>query len=83
MAAVTGREDMLVGFIGLVLLPLIAWRIARGLREGRLPVYRTYLSREENAAKFHVLLALHAASFVLVALVTADLLFELRLKDAL
>jgi hypothetical protein len=79
----TSREDMFVGLVGLVLLPLIAWRIVRGLREGRLPVYRTYLGRDENAAKFNVLLALHAASFVLVAVVTADLLFGLRLKDAL
>jgi hypothetical protein len=79
----SGSEDMLVGVVGLVLLPLIAMRIVRGLREERLPVYRTYLSRHESAAKFHLLLVLHAASFVLVALVTADLLFGLRLKDAL
>ncbi|MFN3389769.1 MAG: hypothetical protein ACK40O_12655 [Allosphingosinicella sp.] len=76
-------EDLLVGAIGLVLLPMIAMRILRGLREGRLPIYRTYLSREENAAKFNLLLAIHAASFVIVAAVAADLLFNLGLKEAL
>ena len=76
-------EDMFVGAIALVLLPLIGWRIVRGLREGQLPVYRTYLTREENAAKFNVLLALHALSFLVVAAIAADLLFGLRLKDAL
>ena len=76
-------EDMLVGLIGLVLLPMIAWRIVRGLREGRLPVYRTYLSREESGSKFAVLLALHVASFVLVGLIAADLLLGLGLKEAL
>ena len=71
-------EDLLVGTIGLILLPLIAWRIFRGVREGRLPIYRTYLTREENGAKFNALLALHAASFVVVAWIAADLLFNLR-----
>ncbi len=76
-------EDLLVGLIGLVLLPLIAWRVRRGLREGRLPVYRTYLRREDDRVKFAALLGLHAASFVLIAIITADLLLGLRLKDAL
>ena len=76
-------EDLLVGLIGLALLPMIAWRIRRGIREGRLPVYRTYHSREESEAKFRVLLALHAVSFAVVALITADLLFGLDLKERL
>jgi hypothetical protein len=70
-------EDLLVGLVALALLPLIALRIWRGLREGRLPVYRTYLAREGNAAKFTFLLVLHALSFVVVALVAADLLLGL------
>ena len=75
------NQDLLVGLIGLGLLPVIVWRIRRGLREGRLPVYRTYHSREESAAKFNLLLALHALSFLLIALITADLLFGLGLKE--
>ena len=74
-------EDVLVGVIGLALLPLIAHRILRGLREGRLPVYRTYLTREEGRAKFNALLGLHAISFLVVAVIAADLLFNLGLRD--
>jgi hypothetical protein len=76
-------EDLLVGLIALALLPLIAWRIRRGLREGRLPLYRTYVERDEAGSKFGLLLALHALSFVLVALIAADLLFQLGLKEAI
>ena len=76
-------EDLLVGTIALVLLPMIAWRIRRGLKEGRLPIYRTYLSREDGGSKFGLLLGLHLLSFVLVAVIAADLLFQLGLKEAL
>ena len=76
-------EDLLVGIIGAALLPMIAWRIRRGLKEGRLPLYRTYLNREEAGSRFDLLLGLHALSFVLVALIAADLLFQLGLKEAL
>lgn len=73
-------EDLVVGLVALALLPLIALRIWRGLRDGRLPVYRTYLTRQENAGKFAFLLTLHALSFVVIALVAADLLFGLGLR---
>ena len=76
-------EDLLVGLIALALLPMIAWRVRRGLSEGRLPLYRTYVSRDEAGSKFGLLLALHALSFVLVAVIAADLLFRLGLKEAL
>lgn len=76
-------EDLLVGAIGLALLPMIAWRIRRGLREGRLPLYRTYVERDEAGSKFGLLLGLHALSFAVVAVIAADLLFQLGLKEAL
>jgi len=76
-------EDLFAGLIALALLPLIAWRIRRGLKEGRLPLYRTYVGRDEAGSKFGLLLALHALSFVLVAVIAADLLFQLGLKEAL
>ena len=76
-------EDLLVGLIGAALLPVIAWRILRGLREGRLPLYRTFVDRGEAGSKFGLLLALHGLSFVLVAVIAADLLFQLGLKEAL
>ena len=76
-------EDLLVGALALALLPLIAWRIRRGLREGRLPLYRTYVERDGAGSKFGLLLALHSLSFVVVALIAADLIFQLGLKEAL
>ena len=76
-------EAFLVGLIALALLPLIALRVRRGLREGRLPIYRTYLTREGNEAKFRFLLALHAFSFLVVALIASDLLLGLGLREAL
>ncbi|HEX8193461.1 MAG TPA: hypothetical protein VF552_11235 [Allosphingosinicella sp.] len=76
-------EDLLVGLFALALVPLIAARLVRGVREGRVPVYRTYLTREENRAKFNVLLVIHALSLVLVAVVAADLLLGLGLRGSL
>jgi cytochrome b len=74
-------EDLLVGMIGLILLPLIAWRIIWGVRTGRLALYRTYMTREESASKFNALLALHAVSFIAVVAMAADLLFNLGLRS--
>ncbi|HEY0113604.1 MAG TPA: hypothetical protein VGB59_10705 [Allosphingosinicella sp.] len=79
----TRSEDLFVGMIAVALLPMIAWRIGRGLKEGRLPIYRTYLSRSENASKFGFLLAVHVASFLIVAAIAADLLFQLGFRQAL
>jgi len=76
-------EDALVGLIGLALLPFIARRVIGGLREGRLPVYRTYLRREEGEAKFLALLGLHVASFFVVAGIAADLLLNLGIREKL
>jgi hypothetical protein len=76
-------DDLLVGLIGLILLPLIANRVLRGLRDGRLPIYRTHLSRNENKAKFMALLGLHLLSFVVVATITADLILNLGIREAL
>ncbi len=80
---ISRSEDLLVGLIALVLLPLIAKRVLRGLREGQLPVYRTYLRREENEGKFLAVLGLHIASFVIVAVISADLLLNLGIREAL
>jgi len=75
-------DDLLVGLVALALLPIIGLRLYRGLRDGRLPVYRTYLTRAESGAKFGALAALHAASFVLIALVAAELLLGLGLRES-
>jgi hypothetical protein len=76
-------EETLVGLVALALVPLIGLRIWRGLRDGRLPLYRTYQERADSTAKFNLLLALHAIAFLLIALVAADLLLGLGLREAL
>ena len=76
-------ETLFVGLVALALLPLIALRIARALRERRVPIYRGYFRREESAARFHLFLALHALTFLLIATVAADLLFNLGLREML
>jgi hypothetical protein len=75
-------EDLLIGAIALALLPLIAWRVRRGLRDGRLALYRTYVDRDEAGSKFGLLLGLHALSFIIVAVIAADLLLDLGLRSA-
>ena len=80
---ISRSEDLLVGIVALVLVPLIAMRLVRGLRTGRLPIYRTQFERESGPAKFNFLLALHAFSLIVVAAVAADLLFNLGLKERL
>ena len=52
-------------------------RILHGLRTGRLPLYRTQFERENGRAKFNFLLTLHALSLIVIAVVAADLLFNL------
>ena len=76
-------ENLLVGLITLALVPLIASRILRGLRTGRLPLYRTYLNRNDNEPKFFGLLVIHLLSLLLMAFISADLLLGLQLRDQL
>ena len=77
----TPNDDLLVGVITLALVPLIALRIVRGIRTGRLPLYRTHVERDEDRGKFTALLALHAVSLLLVATISADLLLGLNLRS--
>lgn len=76
-------ENLLVGLLALALLPLIALRLWRGLRDGRLPLYRTHIAREAGQGRFGLLLALHALSFLLIAGIAADLLFNLGIREKL
>ena len=74
-------EDLLVGLFALALVPLIAMRMLRGLRTRRLPLYRTYLGRDEDETRFWSLLALHGVSLLLIAFIAADLLLGLGFRD--
>ena len=77
------NENLLVGLACLALVPLIGLRIGRGLRTGRMPIYRTYLNRDGNEGKFYALLALNGAALVLIAVIAADLLLGLNLRNAI
>ena len=77
----TADSDLLVGLFALVLVPLIASRMIRGARTGRLPLYRTYVDRAEDATRFWSLLALHGISLALIAFIAADLLLGLGFRD--
>ena len=76
-------ENLLVGLIALALLPVIGWRIWRGVKYGQLPLFRTRIDRSVGAAKFNFLLGLHVLIFLLIAVVAADLLLGLGLKERL
>ncbi|MBA3835065.1 MAG: hypothetical protein M3448_01155 [Pseudomonadota bacterium] len=74
-------ENILVGIVCLALVPLIVARMLRGVRTGRLPLYRTYLERDGDQAKFYSLLALHGISLLLIAFIAADLLLGLGFRN--
>lgn len=76
----TGRtEDIVVGVLCLlVILPWIAWTIRRGFREGRLPIGRGYVLRDERPAPFKALFASYALAILLMAFIGLDLLFGIR-----
>jgi hypothetical protein len=76
-------ENLLVGLLALALLPVIGWRIWRGIKYGQLPLYRTRIDRSVGAAKFNFLLALHVLVMLLIAVVAADLLLGLGLRERL
>jgi hypothetical protein len=75
--------NLLVGLFALALVPLIALRIRRGLRDGRLPIYRTYVERDDQPGRFYFMLVLHILSLALVAIVAADLLLGLGIRESL
>ena len=76
-------ENLLVGLLALAIVPVIGWRIWRGIRFGQLPLYKTRVDRSIGAAKFNFLLMLHGLAFLLIAVVAADLLLGLGLKERL
>ena len=78
-----GGETLIVGLLALALIPLITLRVVRGLRDGRLPLYRTRVGREIGGARFNALLALHVLSLLLVGAIAADLLLDLGLRERL
>ena len=73
-------EDIVIGLIALALVPWICWTLARGLKDGRLPIGRAFVARSERRGAFAVLLLLYIVAASLAALIAVDLLFGLRLR---
>jgi len=73
---ISRSEDLLVGIIAaVVVVPWTTWTIARGIRDGRLPIGRGYVRRDERAAPYWVLLAFYVAAAVMAVFISLDLLF--------
>lgn len=68
-------EDLLVGMVALAIVPWSLWIIRRGLRDGRLPIGRGSVRREERAAPFNVLLLFYALAAAGALYISLDLLF--------
>ena len=81
---ISRSEDFLIGFIALVLLPLIGWRILRGLRDGAAAalshLHQPRPTLRQSSMRCWSFMSL---SLLLVGVVAADLLFGLGLRDAL
>jgi len=71
-------ENLLVGLVCLALVPLIALRIWRGLRDGAMPLYKTRIGRDAGRAKFGALVLLHVVLLFVIAAIALDLLFNLE-----
>ena len=74
-------ENVLVGLIAAAVVPWIGWTLARGLREGRLPIGRAYVRRDERQGPFNLLLAFYVVAALMAAVIALDLLFGLRAGD--
>jgi len=76
----TGSTDEIVvgALCLLVVVPWIAWTIRRGFREGRLPIGRGYVLRDERPGPFKALLASYALAILLMAFIGLDLVFGIR-----
>lgn len=77
------NEDLLVGLIALAVVPLIFFRIRRGVEEGRLPIYRAYVSLAEQPGRYRVMLAIHILTLLLAAVIAIDLILGLDLRGSM
>ena len=74
-------ENVLVGLIAAAVVPWIGWTLARGLRDGRLPIGRAYVRRDERQGPFSLLFSLYVVAALMAAVIALDLLFGLRAGD--
>ena len=68
-------DELVVGLICLAAVPWLALRLRRGLGEGRLPIGRGYVLRDERAGAFHTLFGAYVLAAFGMAFIGLDLLF--------
>ena len=78
---ISRSDDLLVGIIALGVVPWIAWTLHRGMRDGRLPIGRSYVGRDERRSAYMVLLGFYIAAGLLVAYIALDLLFGMNVRS--
>ena len=76
-------EDALVGLIALAVVPWLVWRLRRGLVEGKLPIGRSHLLRDERPGAFRALFAVYVAAAALMGFIAADLLVGIDFRQAI
>ena len=76
-------EDGLVGLIALALIPWIGWTVRRGLKDGKLPIGRSYVRRDERRGAYRALLTLWVVMALISAMIGLDLLFGFDLRSRL
>jgi hypothetical protein len=72
-----------MGLISLGAVFWSLWTLRRGLREGRLPIGRAYVLRQERPGAFRLVAALYAAAALLLAVIAADLIFHFGIRERL
>jgi len=78
---ISRSEDLLVGIVAAaVVVPWTTWTVARGLRDGRLPIGRSYVRRDERAGPFWVLFTFYVAAASMAVFISLDLLFGPTLR---
>jgi uncharacterized iron-regulated membrane protein len=75
--------DGLMGLVSTGAALWMLWTLRRGLRDQRLPVGRTYIGRAERPGAYRLLAALYPALALLLAVIGADLLFNLGIRESL
>ena len=70
-------DELVVGLICLAVVPWLAFRLRRGLSEGRLPIGRGYVLRDERAGAFTALFGFYVLAALGMAFIGLDLLFGL------
>jgi hypothetical protein len=74
-------DQLLVGLVALGAAAALGWRVARALRTGDMPLYRTRLTRgEAGPGKFNLLLGVNLLAMIGLLVIAADLLLGLGLR---